>query len=514
MLDTSVVVVVSLVAVTALLREHWNFVVSLYKTCRVTGYGVYVTLTSILTAYVWFFVKGSLFVQRDKVLESAKNDIRTLLGLTSDKPADKDGRKDQIMITHSCRTMFYCIIQGLLDEAKARTGERKIRIATCSVHFGSFFRLLQTLPDAKIEYYEVDLLHKDWRLDDGAIQEKEVKKCDMILCQNLFGVPFLQNALFELGRKHQIPVFEDCVQSGSLFGGYKGHPLADVAVWSGGLDKTPACLGGGLGHFRPTPQGERLYNMARERHEGFAIDSLRDRAVAVGNQSLHVMIARNCFGIISLLGCLAYKLYSRKRHDFVQWYVISLAVRKDKKFTPFQHSTAKFCRQPSVYQLLAIRHGLSLRRLYQRTATHEVWARTYLLSQVPSQYHGKLFPWLIPSVLETHAVNLGISEFTWVVAPTPERRQELCQYLNDHFLITMINTTWESTQKAPTGKAICECLVYLPNLNHLRQHELAYIGRVLTKWCEKVYETPTKSNGIVQNGKARGIASNGEEKKE
>ena len=472
-----VALLVGLVCLTALIREHWNFFVSMVKTCKTTSYGVYVDMVTILTVYVWFFVKGH-FVDRTAVLSSVETHFRQLVGLT-DKDTD-----DQVLVTHSCRTIFYVAIQGLLDDAKRRTGQRKIRIATSSVHFGSFFRLLRTLPDAQVEYYEVDLMATDWTLNQAAIDEEEIAKCDLVLCQNLFGVPFGQDKLFELGRKYNIPVMEDCVQSGSLYGRYKGHALADFVVWSCGLDKTPACLGGGLGHFRSTAQGMRMYSMCKERHDTFAIDSFKDRAIGVGNQTLHVMIARNAFGINNLFGVLAYYFFSRKRHDYIQWYAMSLSVRKDKKFTPFQHATAKFCRQPSAYQLLAIRYGMNRRRMYQRIAAHEEWARTTLLAEIPTQYHAKLFPWMTTTVLKHHCTNGGISEFTWVAAPASDRRQELWHFLNDHFVISMINTTWECTQLAPMGQTVCDSLVYLPNLNHSNKRNLQYLGQVLTKWCE------------------------------
>lgn len=477
MLEYHVVAIVGLVGLTALLREHWNFVVSLFSTMKVTGYGVYVDMFTICTVYVWCLVKGN-FVDRHDVLRSVETDLRQVLRLT-----DKDG-EDRVVVTHSCRTIFHLTVQGLLDEAKKRTGKRKIRVATTSVHFGSFFRLLSTLPDAEVEYYEVDLNPDDWSVDQGAIDEKEIMKCDLVLCQNLFGVPLVQDALFKLGRKHNVPVMEDCVQSGSLYGNYKGHPLADFVVWSCGLDKTPSCLGGGLGHFRSTPQGTRLYRMVKERHDTLPVDTLRDRAIAVCNQTLHVMLARNAFGIIWIFGCLAYYFFSRKRHDNIQWYEMSLSIRKDKKFTPFQHATSKFCRQPSPFQLLSIQYGMNLKNMYLRIAAHEQWARTTLLSNIPSEHHAKLFPWLTNSVLEQHRSNGGVSEFTWVAAPSAERRQHLCQFLNDHYIITMINTTWECTQQMPTGQGVCDTLVYIPNLNHMRKGQLQYLAKVLTKWAE------------------------------
>ena len=60
-------------------------------------------------------------------------------------------------------------------------------------------------------------------------------------------------------RRHNVPILEDCVQSGSLFGRYTGDPRSDVVMYSGGLDKTPQCFGAGFGYFRDSHFGNHLY---------------------------------------------------------------------------------------------------------------------------------------------------------------------------------------------------------------------------------------------------------------
>jgi dTDP-4-amino-4,6-dideoxygalactose transaminase len=72
--------------------------------------------------------------------------------------------------------------------------------------------------DSNIEFYEIDLKEEDWTLDQDSIDKDEITNCDLILSKHLFGVPFDQNKLFELGKKFNIPILEDCVQSGSMFG--------------------------------------------------------------------------------------------------------------------------------------------------------------------------------------------------------------------------------------------------------------------------------------------------------
>jgi hypothetical protein len=306
----------------------------------------------------------------------------------------------------------------------------------------------------------------------------------------LFGVPFDQDTLFQLGKKYNIPVVEDCVQSGSLFGNYKGNPLSDVIMYSGGLDKTPQCFGAGMGFFRKTtPWGRKLYEESLAFHNQLPLDTWKSRFVSCFNQFIHLMIAKDSFGINNLLGLIAY-VWVSDRGDYVNWYAIALKVRKNKAITPFQHAESGFLRKPSVYQLQSMMYGLSSKKShYSHHAQRELERRDLLLSNIPTNYHRSLFPWWTEKVLQTHEDNRGICEFSWVVSPKGER-MNLCQFLNDHFLISMINTTWEYHEftKNPVGKDINNRLVYLPNNAQLTNAQIVYVGQVLTKYCRSLEE--------------------------
>jgi dTDP-4-amino-4,6-dideoxygalactose transaminase len=175
--------------------------------------------------------------------------------------------------------------------------------------------------ECEIEYYEVDLKPSDWTLDEHSVDEEQVKQCDLILCQHIFGVPFQQDIFFELGKRLDIPILEDSVQSGSLYGKYKGHPFSDVLVWSGGIDKTPSCLGGGFGCFRPSPHGARLYKKCQALHDGFKVDSFVDRFTSVISNLLHLMIAKNTFGVCYVIGL--YVIYQTRT---LNWHDMALKV--------------------------------------------------------------------------------------------------------------------------------------------------------------------------------------------
>mmetsp|Transcript_11085 Transcript_11085/g.19510 ORF Transcript_11085/g.19510 Transcript_11085/m.19510 type:complete len:514 (+) Transcript_11085:64-1605(+) len=479
-----------------LITFHKRFFISLVKTNKVTAYGVYTEWGEACRTHFWFLIKGLL---RGKQQQQSSESEREALELQVKEAFHQQFDPNQdgnILITHSCRSIFYYVIRSLLNNAKQRNGnngnddsqqQAKIRICLPSVHFGSFYRLLRGMEKSMgctIEFYEVDFRSQDWTLDQDSVDENEFKKCDLLLCQHFYGLPMKQEKLVKLAKKYNIPILEDCVQSGSLFGTYRGYPDSDIVMYSGGLDKTPPCFGGGFGFFRNTPWGNDMFQYCSAIHNVLPVDTWQSRFMTCVNIMLHLMIAKNSFGFNNLMGLVSY-VWVSERGDYINWYAMSLKVRKAKAITPFQHNESGFLRKPSTYQLQSMFHGLSKQNQLRQVAEHERNGRELLLSTIPSQYHHALFPWLTPQAMTDYKKYQGVSEFTWVVSPISDR-MHLCQFLNDHFIVSLINTTWEACEKTklPVGKYINENLIYLPNLNEMDENQIVKVGKVLTLYCQ------------------------------
>jgi hypothetical protein len=468
---------------------HKKCFISILKTHKVIPYGIYIGFGEAITSHFWFLVKG--LIQRPK-REALEEEVKDLfleqLGQT----------KRNVLVTHSCRSIFYYLIKNILEKVRAEKGQNHIKIAISTVHFGSFYRLLvgmQKSLGCSIQFYEIDLKKDDWTLDENSINEEEFSKCDMVMCQHLFGVPFTQNKFWVLGKKYNIPIVEDCVQSGSLFGKYKGHQQSDVVLYSGGLDKTPACFGAGFGYFRDSAHGKSLYKSCKAIHDECPLDTWKARFISCANQLIHLMIAKNIMWLDCFLGVLAYVLVSDPG-NYIKWYVLGLQIRKNKKISAFQHAESGFLRKPSVYHLMSMRYGLSKgSKYYEGIAKNEIRLRDILLANIPTKYHRVLFPWWTPEVLQAHRDNQGISEFSWVYCPVSGERENLQEFASDRFLILIINTTWEfhESTKLPVGKDINQNIAYLPNMNELDDVQVAYVGQVMTEYCESLKTTPTKS---------------------
>jgi hypothetical protein len=461
---------------------HRRFFISLYLTSpKVCAYGTYTSCGEALRTHFWFLIRG-LFTtpDRDSLECQVKESFHQQYG------ADQEGR---VLIAHSCRSIFYYIVRALLNQNKRVKKKNALRICLVSLQFGSFYRLLRGMEKATnciIEFYEVDLKEKDWTLDEDTVDEDELKKCDLLLCQNLFGLPLAHDKLVQLAKKHDIPILEDCVQSGSLYSKYRGSSDADIVLYSGGLDKTPSCFGAGFGFFKDTDWGNILYDDCVAIHTILPLDTWQNRLVVCINTFIHLCIAQNVLGICNLIGLFAY-VWVTERGDYINWYAISLKVRAAKSIAPFQHAECGFLRIPHPCQLQSTLYGLSKGAQYRDISQREVRQRELLLSTIPPQYHSSMFPWLTPEALELHRQNLGVSEFTWVVSPIGDR-MHLCQFLNDQFIITLVNTTWETHEmsKLPVGKNINKNLIYLPNINQLDEAGVVKVGKALTLYCRQL----------------------------
>ena len=226
----------------------------------------------------------------------------------------------------------------------------------------------------------------------------------------------------------------------------------------------------------------------------FRVDSWGKRFVALSNQLIHFLIAKNLLRCIFCI-LVAFRYMSGKRHV----HELAHSVRKNKKITPFQHNASIFLRRPSVFQLLSMRHGLA--KDYARYAAQEVLKRDVFLEAVPREFQAALFPWLTQAVRGELERNGGISEFSWVFTRNG-RRAQLNDFLSDNRIITLINTTWVASDVA-IGKAqrksnaawICENLTYLPNLNEMTQAQIVALGEVLTRYC-KTHDLSSRQDGF------------------
>merc|ERR1712176_1264950 len=116
----------------------------------------------------------------------------------------------------------------------------------------------------------------------------------------------------------------------------------------------------------------------------------------------------------------------------------SLAVRKTKAITPFQHQSSAFLTKPSLPLLHSIRYGLT--KNYSKYISEELRRRHLFLKNIPQKYHRVLFPFFNKRGLDAYDANEGIGEFSWVYSgyEGANDRLKLNEYLCDRGFITLI----------------------------------------------------------------------------
>ncbi|CDI86040.1 hypothetical protein, conserved [Eimeria praecox] len=83
-----------------------------------------------------------------------------------------------------------------------------------------------------------------------------------VLCSHLYGGLCDIQPLVDFSAKHKLLLIEDCAESfvGEL---YRGHPWADVSLFSFGLIKTCTAAGGGIATVRGFPSTGELFKLLR-----------------------------------------------------------------------------------------------------------------------------------------------------------------------------------------------------------------------------------------------------------
>jgi len=140
------------------------------------------------------------------------------------------------VIGFSCRSLFEICMEYFDND--------DIIIATTPLHHTSFRNIIEKF--VKPENIHIIKLNKNY----NEIEETpQMDKCDLVVITHLFGQDMDLSRLVELKDKHNCLIIEDRVQGGTLDIQFS-HEIADIAIYSSGMDKRPVALGGGYMYIR------------------------------------------------------------------------------------------------------------------------------------------------------------------------------------------------------------------------------------------------------------------------
>lgn len=117
--------------------------------------------------------------------------------------------------------------------------------------------MVTILEEHDLEPVPVDLDMDRLEVDGDALRGLVTPGTRALLVAHLFGSRMPMEPLVEFAREHDLLLLEDCAQAYDG-NGYRGHPEADVSMFSFGPIKTNTALGGGLLRFRDPRAARRV----------------------------------------------------------------------------------------------------------------------------------------------------------------------------------------------------------------------------------------------------------------
>lgn len=117
--------------------------------------------------------------------------------------------------------------------------------------------MVRVVAHHRLKIVPVDLRPDEAAVDLERLEELITPNTRAVVVAQLLGVVSDLTPLCEIAHRHQLMVVEDCAQA---FAGtaYRGHPQADVSLFSFGPIKTATALGGALLTFRSPTLRNRL----------------------------------------------------------------------------------------------------------------------------------------------------------------------------------------------------------------------------------------------------------------
>lgn len=301
----------------------------------------------------------------------------------------------------------------------------------------------------------IDLNMSDLSMRMDILERAVNERTRAIVCAQLLGSRIPLDAYVAFAKRHNLVLFEDCAQAftGDAF---RGHPEADVSMFSFGPIKTCSALWGGITRFKDAAICEK----ARE---------IQERQPVQARFRMFIRALK-----YSVLKAIGYR---------IPYTIVNYALRMlgaehitDKSIRNFtgKDQFRKFRQQPS-YPLLAL-----LERRLKRFKPKPVERRTA---------HAELFTRLTPDLVRP-AIDAPFHTF-WIYPVTAPDRQALIRYLwskgfdstvgPSSFLVADAEPDYEAFQPH-TAKETMSQVVYLPVHDRMTRREVERLARVINAY--------------------------------
>lgn len=341
-------------------------------------------------------------------------------------------KEEEVLIGSSCRAVF----DNFLSVCKERYPGRKKVLATSLMH--TSFPKAVNYNGLELDILDIDLPSYQYLFD--------AKKYDpshylAVVITHAFGRPFEIEALVNFAKNNGILIFEDAVQS-QMFPVYRGHPLSDTVVFSGGLDKIPSSFGGSPVLTQNNPS---LHAALKKSLSALPQQSRWFRFRKLAESTLLFIMYRYaaCPVIISCLMTLVGK--SMK--------IAVMGVRKNA--SGFVHDRELYMTQPSQAGLVSIYNSLQK----NWASAHDVMSGQLkiLRNALEPTVRAKVFPWIPPG--QSDKLNDSCF-YLHIYADDPTK---LIDYLYSKNLLVLIQQSWfDPGSDCPNTQLLCQKLMILP----------------------------------------------------
>jgi dTDP-4-amino-4,6-dideoxygalactose transaminase len=377
--------------------------------------------------HFWFFITG-LFTRRARVVSQIQRLAQQMYFFS----------ETQVVVGYSSRCLFDVFLSNL--------GGRKICV-TPFLHTG-FQRIIEW---NQYETYVIDV-SEDCRLGD--IDTAQLASCDAVLITHVFGYPLDVDALVRQARDLKIPVFEDCVQAGFI-SAYQGHPDATISIFSGGQDKLPVSFGGGLGAVRsPEVYARLVENLAR-----LPLDKGYQRWLHLVKK-VPILLAYNAKSVLWLM------------MNLMAWLKVpsyAFAEKFRQNLPGFVHDRQRYLKQPSVFQLLSIRHSIARR---YADLERECRKKRNLFLTALHEKKSRYLPWY-----QTLRYKASTNFYFHLHVADVER---VLRLLDQAGFCAMPQQSWYADRaKAPTAARLVDNMVILPSFMTLSPNAIVALARAL-----------------------------------
>jgi len=359
------------------------------------------------------------------------------------------------ILGYSCRALFeFCMQYYAKDE---------IVIVTTPIHHTSFRNIIEEY--VKPENIHIIRLNKNF---NGIEEIPELDKCDLVVITHLFGQDMDLSVLSDFKKKHNCIIIEDRVQGGTL-DLITSSKIADIPIYSMGMDKRPVALGGGFMYL--DKKHEKLIKAAIEAIKSLPREKTSKRFTDMLKKIPTFLLYNSRIFIFLFIGLFRVASFFNRKISLLEF---TNSYRS--KNPGFNHET--YMMKPS--------QGL-LKSMYKNFDNYEKMEK--LFEKKYSIFIESLSPEIIPYFFPWYRGVNSLSAYNTIYIEEHLVGQFL-EFLNEEDMSCIANPTYKVFNFPYASKEadirFNNGIVYIPSTANMKKREIKYLANKLDEFYNNV----------------------------